>query len=156
MAARGRKRERQRRSGNETAAPRSRVGASESEAQSIPILEWVVGGIGFLMIAGVLGFLLHTALKDRNPRPDIRLSVNEVLQSSSGYLVRITASNEGGSTAAGVIVEGELRRGADLIERSETLIEFLPSHSKKRAGLFFSKDPSQFELKLRPHGYEEP
>lgn len=156
MAARGRKHEQQRRSGNEAVASRSRAGSPRSEAQSIPTLEWIVGGVGLVIITSVLGFLLHAALNDNNPRPDIRLSVNEVLQSSSGYLVRITASNEGGSTAAGVIVEGELRRGADIIERSETLIEFLPSHSKKRAGLFFSKDPSQFELKLRPHGYEEP
>ena len=68
----------------------------------------------------------------------------------------VAALNEGGSTAEGVVVEGELRNGTELIEQSRIEIEFLPPHSRKRAGLFFSRDPKQFELRLRPHGYEEP
>ena len=156
MAAGSKKDEQQRHSGKEAAALRSRAGAPESEAQSIPTLEWIVGGIGLVIIAGVLGFLLYAAINDNNPLPDITLSVDSVTQTRNGYLARITAINEGGLTAAGVIVEGELRNGTDVVERSQTVIEFLPSHSRKRAGLFFSKDPRQFELKLRPHGYEEP
>ena len=115
-----------------------------------------MGGIGFVMVAGVLGILLYTAISEDYPLPDVRLSVDAVSQVRNGYLVRVTATNEGGLTAAGVIVEGELRNGADLVERSQTEIGFLPSHSKKRAGLFFSRDPKRFELKVRPHGYEEP
>ena len=115
-----------------------------------------MGGIGFFIIAGVLGFLLYTGINEDHPVPDVKLSVDSVLRIRNGYVVRVTATNEGGLTAGGLIVEGELRNGAELVERSETAIELLPSRSKKRAGLFFSRDPNQFELKLRPLGYEEP
>ena len=115
-----------------------------------------MGGIGFFIVAGVLGFLLYTAINEDHPIPDVKLSVDSVLRIRNGYLVRVTATNEGGLTAGGVIVEGELRNGAELVERSQTVIEFLPARSKKRAGLYFSRDPNQFELKLRPLGYEEP
>lgn len=130
--------------------------ANASEAQAIPTLEWIVAGIGLVIVTAVLGFLLYAGLSENHRQPDIKLSVEGVLQIRNGYLVRVTATNEGGLTAGGVTIEGELRQGADVVEHSETVIEFLPAHSKKRAGLFFSKDPKQFELRLRPHGYEEP
>jgi uncharacterized protein (TIGR02588 family) len=155
--ARAKKHEqRQRQGANETTASGSRAGSPRSEAQAIPTLEWIVGGIGFVIVAGVLGFLLYAAITNDNPLPDVKLSVDTVARLRNGYLVQFTAINEGGLTAQGVTVEGELRSGADVVERSETAIEFLPPGSKKSAGIFFSKDPRQFELKLRPLGYEEP
>jgi uncharacterized protein (TIGR02588 family) len=158
MALRDRKQEhQQRRSATRKPSPESsRFNPSDREAEGIPTLEWVIGGIGFLIVAGVLGFFLYAAISDQQPLPDVKFSVDEVVQVRSGYLVRITASNEGGLTAEGVIVEGELRRGAESIEQSRTVIEYLPSRSKKRIGLFFSQDPERFELKIRSHGYEEP
>jgi uncharacterized protein (TIGR02588 family) len=155
--ARGKKHEqRQRQGGGQTAATGSRAGSPRSDAQAIPTLEWIVGGIGFVIIAGVLGFFLYAAINNDHPLPDVKLSVDAVVRLRNGYLVQFTAINEGGLTAQGVTVEGELRSGADVVERSETAIEFLPPGSKKRAGIFFSRDPRQFELKLRPLGYEEP
>ena len=159
MATRAKKPDQKRRpSDNESAVPgssRSGFSGNTREPQAIPALEWIVGGIGFLIIAGVLGFLLYTGIHEDHPVPDVKLSVDSVLRIRNGYLVRVTATNEGGLTAGGVIVEGELRQGAEPVERSEAVIEFLPSRSKKRAGLFFTRDPNQFELKLRPLGYEE-
>jgi uncharacterized protein (TIGR02588 family) len=155
--ARAKKHEqRQRQGGGQTAATGSRTDSPRNENQAIPTLEWVVGGIGFVIIAGVLGFFLYAAVHNDHPHPDVKLSVDAVARLRNGYLVQFTAINEGGLTAQGVTVEGELRSGADVVERSETAIEFLPPGSKKRAGIFFSRDPRQFELKLRPLGYEEP
>ena len=159
MATRAKKPDKKRRqSDNESSAPgssRSDSSGNTQEAQAIPTLEWIMGGMGFFIIAGVLGFLLYTGINEDHPLPDVKLSVDSVLRIRNGYLVRVTATNEGGMTAGGVIVEGELRQGAEAVERSEAVIPFLPSHSKKRAGLFFTRDPNQFELKLRPLGYEE-
>ena len=156
MASRGKKHEQERRGGGTPIGSRPGSPESHREARAIPSLEWVVGGIGFFIIAAVLGFLLYAGISEDQPLPDVKISVEQVVQIRNGYLARITVVNEGGLTAEGVTVEGELWSGAGLVERSRTVIEFLPSRSRKRAGLFFSKDPRQFELKLRPHGYEEP
>lgn len=129
---------------------------SRQESNAIPIWEWIVAAIGLMVVAGVLGFLLYEALGGNQLPPDVKLSVDSVVQTGNGYLVKITAANQGGSTAEGVIVEGELRRGTEPVERSQTTIDYLPPHSEKRAGLFFTRDPRQFELQVRPFGYEEP
>jgi uncharacterized protein (TIGR02588 family) len=118
--------------------------------------EWIVAAIGVLIVAGVLGFLLYEALGGNRLPPDVRLSIDSVARSGSGYLVTMTATNEGGLTAEGVIIEGQLEDRGRALERSQTTIEYLPSRSRKKAGLFFTRDPARFELVVRALGYEEP
>jgi len=129
---------------------------NQQESNSIPLWEWMVAGLGLVIVTAVLGFLLYEALRGNHLPPDVRLSVDSVARTGNGYLVKITAVNDGGSTAEGVIIEGQLKNGSDLVERSETTLDYLPPRSKKKAGLFFMKDPRQFELQVRPFGYEEP
>ena len=147
-----------RRQGSKIAAvnePRS-VSQKQQEENAIPIWEWIVAAIGFVLVASVIGFLLYEALGGNRLPPDVKLSVDSVVQTRNGYLARIIAVNEGGTTAAGVVIEGELRKGAEAIERSWTTIDYLPPRSEQRGGLFFTRDPQQFELQLRPFGYVEP
>ena len=147
-----------RRQGSKIAAvdePRS-GSQKQQENNAIPIWEWIVAAIGFMLVAGVIGFLLYEALGGNRMPPDVKLSVDSVVQTRNGYLVKITAVNQGGITAEGVDIEGELRRGTEAVERSRTTIDYLPPGSEKRAGLFFTRDPQQFELQVRPFGYEEP
>lgn len=128
----------------------------QQEKDAIPIWEWIVAGVGLVLVAGVIGFLIYEAFSGNRLPPDIKLSVGSVVQTRNGFLVTITAVNQGGITAEGVDIEGELKRGTETIERSQTTIDYLPPRSNKKAGLFFTRDPRQFELQVRPLGYEEP
>lgn len=128
----------------------------QQEKDAIPIWEWIVAGVGLVLVAGVIGFLIYEAFSGNRLPPDIKLSVGSVVQTRNGFLVTITAVNHGGITAEGVDIEGELKRGTETIERSQTTIDYLPPRSNKKAGLFFTRDPRQFELQVRPLGYEEP
>ncbi|HEX6440181.1 MAG TPA: TIGR02588 family protein [Candidatus Binatia bacterium] len=128
----------------------------QQEKDFIPIWEWIVAAVGLVLVAGVIGFLLYEAFSGERLPPDVKLSVESVVQTRNGFLVRITAVNEGGMTAEGVIIEGELRSGSEVLERSRTTIDYLPPSSEKRGGLFFTRDPRRFDLQVRPLGYEEP
>jgi uncharacterized protein (TIGR02588 family) len=128
----------------------------QQENNAIPIWEWIVAAVGFMLVAGVIGFLLYEAFSGNGLPPDVKLSVDSVVQTRNGYLVKITAVNEGGQTAEGVDIEGELRTETESLERSQTTIDYLPPGSKKRLGLFFTRDPRQFQLDVRSLGYEEP
>ncbi|MGH7825853.1 MAG: hypothetical protein ACREQ7_11845 [Candidatus Binatia bacterium] len=132
--------------------PRERQQANSG----IPTLEWIFGGVGLVLVTSVIGFLLYQALGGNQMPPDVRLRVHSVVQTRNGYLVAIKALNQGGSTAEGLVVEGELRRGAEQVERSHTTIDYLPPGSEKQAGLFFTQDPRRHDLQVRPLGYEEP
>lgn len=128
----------------------------QQEKDAIPIWEWIVAGVGLVLVAGVIGFLIYEAFTGKRLPPDVKLSVDSVVEIRNGFLVRITAVNEGGMTAEGVIVEAELRSGTEPLERSRTTIDYLPPRSEKRAGLFFTRDPRQLDLQVRSLGYEEP
>ena len=128
----------------------------QQEKDAIPIWEWIVAGVGLVLVAGVVGFLIYEAFTGKRLPPDVKLSVDSVVEIRNGFLVRITAVNEGGMTAEGVIVEAELRSGTEPVERSRTTIDYLPPRSEKRAGLFFTRDPRQLDLQVRSLGYEEP
>jgi uncharacterized protein (TIGR02588 family) len=129
---------------------------NQKERNAIPTWEWIVGGIGCVLVAAVVGFLVQEALFGNSQPPDIKLSVSSVIQTGNGYLIEITAENQGGKTAEGVVLGGELRSGAETVEQSHTTIEYLPPRSKKRAGLFFTRNPRDYELRVRPLGYEDP
>ena len=147
-----------RRQGSKVSAVEEARSASQKQQvnNAIPIWEWIVAAVGFVLVAGVIGVLLYEALSSNRLPPDVKLSVVSVVQTGNGYLVRITAVNQGGMTAEGVIVEAEIRSGTEPLERSRTTIDYLPPRSEKRAGLFFTRDPRQFELQVRSLGYEEP
>jgi uncharacterized protein (TIGR02588 family) len=62
----------------------------------------------------------------------------------------------GGQAAAEVLVEGELAGEAGPHETSEATIDYLPPDSEREGGLFFGRDPSRHELRLRAKGYVDP
>lgn len=129
----------------------------KAEENEIPALEWVTASVGFVLVAGALGLLLYNAIwRDVSP-PQVRVHVISVVPMQNGYLVQFNAVNQGGSTAEGVVIEGQLRRGTDTaVETSHTTLDFLPSHSELRGGLFFTQDPRQFDFQVRALGYEVP
>jgi uncharacterized protein (TIGR02588 family) len=138
-------------------------GRSESAAgakdvppeRAIPLLEWIVGGLGAVLVAGAIAFLVyHSQARDQTP-PDFRLEAERVLDLGNGYLVQFRAFNEGGSAAAAVTIEGELV-GPDGTEVSEAVLDYLPPRSDREGGLLFESDPRAGTLSLRAKGYVKP
>ena len=121
-----------------------------------PISEWIVAGVGLILVVGMVGFLMYQAVMETPSSPDVTVQVESVITLRSGYLVKIKITNYGDATAEGLIVEGELKKGEEQIELSHTEIDYAPAHAEKQGGLFFSQDPRQGELRVRALGYEEP
>jgi uncharacterized protein (TIGR02588 family) len=137
-------------------APAVRARDAAQERSAIPLLEWIVGAVGFLLVSGMIGLMIYHALTGIDSPPDLELRILSVQQVRGGYLATVKARNHGGSTAEGLVIEGELKQGSQVVERSQTTLDYAPPESEKKAGLFFTRDPRQFELQLRPLGYEEP
>jgi uncharacterized protein (TIGR02588 family) len=125
-------------------------------ARSIPLLEWLVGGLGALLLVGTIGFLVWHGLGRDDTPPDVRLTVDRIEQLQNGYLVRFRAGNQGGSTAAQLVIEGELAGPEGPIETSEATLDYLPPRSDREGGLFFAHDPRGLDLRLRAEGYAKP
>jgi uncharacterized protein (TIGR02588 family) len=139
----------------------SEVGSHSAEgaaAQSTatPIWEWIVALIGVVCVLGVIGLLGYEALYSERSLPAIAVHVETIAPTHGGYLVQIRVQNEGGTTAAEVTVEGTLTQGGEEIETSAVTLDYVPAHSERRAGLYFTTDPRQGALTLRATGYRTP
>ncbi len=124
--------------------------------EDTPLLEWIAGLVGMVILLAAIGFLLGQALQaDDNP-PSIVVEVRAITQQGDQFLVQFEATNEGGQTAADVTIEGQLIRDGETVETGTSTITYIPAQSMRRGGLFFTQDPSDYTLDLRATGYEKP
>ena len=124
--------------------------------REIPPLEWLMTGIGALLVAGTIGYLVTQALQRETTPPDVRLVAEPARELQGGWLVRFRALNQGGEPAAELLIEGELSGPDGSVETAEATLDYLAPGSRRGGGLFFSHDPRRFELALRAKGYAEP
>lgn len=130
--------------------------AQGGQAYQPSIWEWVVAAIGFVLVFGVIGFMLYRGIGGNSSPPDLIVQIESMLPTSNGYLVTFVVTNRGELTAAGVTVQGELHNGAERVESSAATLDYVPSRSQRRGGLYFLNDPQQNELQLWAQGYERP
>ena len=117
---------------------------------------WGIAVLGLALVAVSIGFMLYEAMAGDSSPANVNVHVDTTLQTGNGFLVKFRAVNAGGSTVEGLTIEGTLRDGADVMEISDTVLEWLPAHSEREGGLFFTSDPRQYQLQLRAKGYENP
>ena len=121
-----------------------------------PRLEWLTASFGLLVVLATLGLLSYQAFAVGESPPVIVNRVMAVRSVAGGYLVQLEVRNKGGETTASLTVEGTLKEGQRLIETSEATLDYVPGHSSREAGLFFSTNPEHYQLELRALGYQEP
>lgn len=126
------------------------------ESRKTPFLEWIFAVIGLILVLGVVGFLIYEISTDEGKPPDLSVSIEEIIPNDKGFLVRFALKNTGDETAADVTLEGEIKRGAESLEKSDVTVDYVPSHSEKKGGMFFTEDPRRGEFAIRAKGYNEP
>lgn len=118
--------------------------------------EWLVAAIGLLLLLASIGYLVHDALGRGKEPPRPLVQVLGVQAQESHFLVRVQVTNRSRATAADLRVEGVLRRGGEVVERSETAFVYVPGMSTREGGLFFSQDPRTLQLEVSVRSYQEP
>lgn len=131
-------------------------GGQDPDRDTPPFWEWVVAWIGAVLVLLCAGYLAFQAVagKDGPPSPDIR--VIEVVRQSGAHLVRVRVDNRSASTAEGLRIAGLLEKDGVVLERSQAVIQYLPGKSWRMAGLFFRRNPAEFDLRLVSEGFQEP
>lgn len=136
---------------------------TQAAAPEIPIAEWIASGLGFLLVAGTVGYMAHAAVTKEDRPPDIRVEITSVERVGQGYLARFRAMNHGDLAANDVHILGQHREGGDagagaggVVEESDATLDFLPAQCEKSGGLFFTREPVRERLSVRAAGYQEP
>ena len=118
-------------------------------------LEWVVFGVGLVLTASVLGYLVYEGVHMGDTPPDIALSLGPPERRGEEFLVPVAATNRGDETAEGIHIEVRLETGG-AGERGEFTIAFLPRRATREGWVTFRTDPRSGRLKPRVLGYEKP
>ena len=125
--------------------------------REITVWEWIIAGVGLILVVAALGTTAYRAVTEESTPPIIEISIIEpVVPMANGYLVKFQVKNTGTQTAASLTVEGSLNRGGESVETSTTTLNYAPANSRREGGLFFTKNPNEFELNIRALGYEKP
>lgn len=121
--------------------------------------EWAAAGVGAVILAGILAFLVHEGMSSPNgTKPAIVAAGEAPIRLATGtFLVPIRVVNEGKVTGANVTVRGELRSvDGTVVEESAATFDFVAQHSEETGGLYFAADPATLDLGLRVEGYTDP
>lgn len=130
--------------------------ASARQEEAPPFWEWVVAGVGLVLLLAALAFLGYEASVSDDGPPAPAVQVLGVDRQPAGYVVRLRVRNEARATAANLRVAGVLTQGEREVERSDTEFQFVPGRSEREGGLFFRNDPAAFRLQVRPESYQKP
>ena len=121
-----------------------------------PFWEWLIAAVGLILVVGTIAVTLNRAVNEKKSSPQLKVSVESTEPNGDGYLVKFLVENSGNQTAAAVTIEGELKSGDETVETGSATLAYAPANSERRGGLYFSKNPQQFDLQIRATGYEEP
>lgn len=134
----------------------ARADDSPNKKQKVSFWEWLIAAVGLILVVGAVGATLYRAVTKELTPPQIKVIYDSSEANGDGYLVKFRVVNRGSQTAAAVTIEGELKNGAESVEISSATLTYAPANSERRGGLYFSKNPQQFDVQIRATGYEEP
>jgi uncharacterized protein (TIGR02588 family) len=132
--------------GNETAKP----------VPPVPWLEWAACGIGLLLVLGVFGVIGWQAVQGSAAPPAITVEVESVAAVAGGHRVLFRARNTADEAAAQVEIAGSVATAGSAPETSRVVLDYLPGHSARQGGLFFTQDPRSGSLTVRATGFATP
>jgi uncharacterized protein (TIGR02588 family) len=119
-------------------------------------LEWIVAGLGAVLVAGVFGVLMHEALTYEDGPPVIVATVTDVHRTEGGYVVRFRTENRGSTTAAEVTMVGRLTQGERTLEEAGITLDYVARKSSREAGVVFQRDPATAMIDIKATSYRKP
>jgi uncharacterized protein (TIGR02588 family) len=122
----------------------------------VPWLEWVASGTGLVLVLGVFGVIGWQAFDGATMPPVITVEVDNVASVEGGYRVLFRARNRTGEAAAQVEIEGKVTAAGEDEETSKAILDYVPGHSARQGGLFFTRDPHSGSLAVRAIGFATP
>ena len=98
----------------------------DGETEAKRRLEGVAGCVGAVLALATLGIIVWDGKTGGAAPPWSPWRRSPSIRTTAEFVLEVLARNEGGATAAQVVVEGELRRGGESVETSQTTFDYVP------------------------------
>jgi len=119
-------------------------------------IEWVTGLVSAAVVIAVIIWIGKDALMDRDTSPDLEADVVLVEARSGGFQVLFEIRNRSSQTASQVAVRGEVLENSKTVETTETVVDYVPGHSRANGGLVFQSDPHGKTISIKAVSFSEP
>ncbi|OAV49030.1 hypothetical protein A6U98_12295 [Rhizobium sp. WYCCWR10014] len=119
-------------------------------------IEWATGVVSAVIVLGVIAWIGKDALVDRDSSPNLVGVLLQTEKRDGGFQVLFEIRNDSSATASQVTVQGEMREHGSVLENVETVLDYVPGHSKAKGGLIFQQDPAGKTLTIRASSFDEP
>ena len=119
-------------------------------------VEWLALAISVAAILGVVGFLVVDGITDadRPPEPRVELQPDAAYETSTGWIVAATVTNDGDVPAVALVLRATATiEGSE--EESEVTIDYLPPGSDVVVSFGFSAEPDG-EVTVQTVGFRLP
>ncbi|MFK0334400.1 hypothetical protein ACIQUB_25150 [Rhizobium sp. NPDC090275] len=119
-------------------------------------IEWATGAVSAVVVLTVIIWIGKDALTDRDTSPDLEGGVLRVEERSHAFQVLFEVRNGSSQTASQVAVRGEVLEGSKLLETAETILDYVPGHSKVVGGLLLQNNPHGKTISIRATSFNMP
>ncbi|ASY55225.1 MULTISPECIES: TIGR02588 family protein [Sinorhizobium] len=119
-------------------------------------IEWIVAGVSSLALLVVLAYLVTEGLSEPKGTAQLVVLPVEVTSANGSYVVEFAAENRAGRSVAAVEIQGELRKGDEVVEESSAVLDYVPQQSERKGAVIFQRDPKAYDLRLFARGYTDP
>lgn len=127
-----------------------------TETQEPHWIEWATGVVSALVVLAMIAWVGWEALRKDGLPPEFSIAVTGRTPVEGGYRVEFEITNKATTTAAAVVVRGEILDGGDAIEDADVTFDYVPAESKSSGAMLFSRDPGAREVRIRAIGYTDP
>ena len=86
-----------------------------TEADDPHWMEWLTGLVSAALIATLIGYVGWNALTEQMEPPEFAIEATGMERMTGGYRITFDIENRANSTAAAVVVRGELLRGEESV-----------------------------------------
>jgi uncharacterized protein (TIGR02588 family) len=121
-----------------------------------PVLEWLLGGVGVMLLAACVAFLVYEGVTDGEEPGPITATVVELISAGNSHVVTFNIRNGGTQTLSNLHMTARLFDGEREIESATTEIDYLPGRSSQAGGFYFKTDPRGLRVEIQPGGYQKP
>lgn len=119
-------------------------------------IEWATGAVSAVIVLCVIVWIGKDGLLDRDTSPNLVGVVLQTEERSDGFQILFEIRNDSSATASQVTVRGEIKENDTVVESVETVLDYVPGHSKAKGGLIFENDPAGKALKISASAFNEP
>lgn len=127
-----------------------------TEADNPHWMEWVTGLASAGLIVALIGYVGWNAVTETMAPPEFAIEATGMARVTGGYRITFDIENRANTTAAAVIVRGELKRGDESLETVDVTFDYVPGESQSSGAILFASDPGSAQLTLRAIGYSDP